>query len=226
MLMKATRIGLCKNQLKTIVLVLGATAVFALTAHAADVLRYKGRPGSKVTIAGTANIHDWTMKGELISGFMEVPADIQFDQSKATLSGVKNGKVDARVEVSIPVTSMTGNWSGMDAPYQDAMNATEHPQIQFRLIEMSAKEPHAPATPFQFDAKGELSFNGATNVITMPVSIENLDQGKLKIVGKVPLKMTDFKVKPPVKAGIFRTGDEVVISFEWLVALPKTATPK
>jgi len=213
------------RSLKTIVLMLSTAAVFAVTARAAEVIRYKAKPiGCKVVIAGTANIHDWTMEGQLISGFLEVPADVQFDQSKAALPGVKNGKVDAHSEVSIPITAMKGNWSDMDEPYQDAMNAKEYPRIQFHLLEMSVKDPHAPATPFQFDAKGELSFNGVTNVITMPVSIENLDQGKLKIVGKVPLKMTDFKVKPPVKAGFFRTGDEVVISFEWIVGLPKAAS--
>jgi len=197
------------------------------TTNAAEMVRYKARPvGSKVVIAGTANIHDWTMEGTLISGFVEIPAEVQFDQSKAALSGAKNGKVDARAEVSIPVTSMSGNWTGMNEPYQDAMNATAHPRIEFRLNELSVKEPHAVATPFQFEAKGQLSFNGVTNVITTPVSIENLDKGQLKIVGKVPLKMTDFKVKPPVKAGVFRTGDEVVISFEWVVGLPKAATPK
>jgi polyisoprenoid-binding protein YceI len=213
--------------MKTVLLLLGATALFAVSVPAADSIRYKARPlGSKVTIDGTANVHNWTMAGELIGGFMEVPAGVEFDQNKTALTGVTDGKLDARGEVSIPVTSLKGNWSGMDEPMQDAMNAATHPAIHFHLTGLTCKDPHAAGAPFQFDAKGDLSFNGVTNVISMPASIENVESGKLKIVGKVPLKMTDFKVKPPVKAGLFITGDEVVISFEWLVAVPKTAAAK
>jgi len=51
--------------------------------------------------------------------------------------------------------------------------------------------------------------------------MENSEPTKLKITGKVPLKMTDFKVTPPVKLGIFRTGDDITITFEWVVAAPK-----
>jgi len=36
-----------------------------------------------------------------------------------------------------------------------------------------------------------------TNVIAMPVSIESADKAKLKVSGKVALKMTGFQVKPP-----------------------------
>jgi polyisoprenoid-binding protein YceI len=213
--------------LKTILAVLGATALFVVTVTAGDVVRYNARfSGSKVSILGTSTIHDWTMDGQIIGGFMEVPAGVEFDQSKTTLSGLTGGKLDARVETTIPVTSMKGSWSGMDEPMQDAMNAKEHSEIKFKLTELTLKEPHAAGTPFQFEAKGELSLHGVTNLISMPASIESVDKSRLKISGKTPLKMTDFKVKPPVKLGIFRTGDEVTITFEWLVAQPKAASPK
>lgn len=214
------------NRLKAVFAVMCALTVFAASTPAAEPIRYKARPvGSKVTIDGTANIHNWTMEGQLIGGYFEIPAEAVFDQSKATLPGLTGGKLAARAESSIPVSSMKGNWSGMDEPMQDAMNAKEHPNIQFRLLELAFKEPHAAGTPFQFEAKGELSLHGVTNVISMPVSIESVNPGRLKVSGKVPLKMTDFKVQPPVKLGVFKTGDEVNISFEWLVAQPKPANP-
>src|ERR1022692_4369505 len=139
------------------------------------MVRYGAKPGSKVSIAGTSTIHDWTMDGQLIGGFMEVPAGTQFDQSKAALSGVSGGKLDARGETSIPVRAMKSGHDGMDEVMQQAMNEKDHPKIQYRLTEMTLKEPHAPATPFAFDTKGELIVNGVTNVISMPVSIESVD---------------------------------------------------
>ena len=203
-----------------------AVLLVVVAAHAADRVRYNAKPGSKVSIAGTSTIHDWTMDGQIIGGFMEVPAGTDFDQSKAELAGSSGGKLDARVEVSIPVTSLKSGHDGMDEVMQEAMNATEHPRIQYHLTEMTLKQPHAAGTPFEFDTKGDLIVNSVTNPIAMPVTIENVGGGKLKITGKTPLKMTDYKVKPPapkIALGMIKTGDEVTISFEWLIGQAQVA---
>jgi hypothetical protein len=66
-------------------------------------------------------------------------------------------------------------------------------------------------------------------VIVWAVSIESVDKTRLKVVGKIPLKMTDYKVKPPapdIGLGLIKTGDDITISIEWLVAQPKTASPQ
>jgi polyisoprenoid-binding protein YceI len=205
--------------------IIGATALLVVTAHAADRIRYSAKPGSKVSIAGTSTIHDWTMDGQIIGGFMEVPAGTDFDQSKTDVASASGGKSDARVEVSIPVTSLKSGHDGMDEVMQQAMNATEHPRIQYRLTEMTLKS-HAAGTPFEFDTKGDLIVNGVTNTIAMPVKIENIGNGKLKISGKTPVKMTDYKVQPPapkIALGMIKTGDEVTIAFEWLVGRAQTA---
>jgi hypothetical protein len=54
----------------------------------------------------------------------------------------------------------------------------------------------------------------------MPVTIERVENSRLKVVGKTALKMTDFGIKPPAPdiAGIslIRTGDEVKLTFTWV----------
>ena len=221
-LMTTTRL----KQLKLLTLFLGAAALLVATAPAEDARRYKASPrGSKVTVSGTSTMHNWDLVGELVGGYLELPAGVEFDAGKSELPGVTGGKLNAKVEVSIPVTSLKAPYEGMDNAAYDALNQKEHSHIQFHLTQMTLKTPHAAGTPFAFEAKGDLIVNGVTNAITMPVTIENADKGKLKITGKVPLKMTDFKIVPPVKLGIFRTDDEITISFEWLVAPPKTAQP-
>ena len=61
----------------------------------------------------------------------------------------------------------------------------------------------------------------------MPVSIESMEKGQLKISAvDVPVKMTDYQVKPPVKAGLFVTTPDVKISFDWVVGLSKAAPVK
>jgi hypothetical protein len=188
---------------------------------AADMVRYKSAVlGNKVKIEGKANIHDWSMEGTLIGpASFEVPAGVDLDPAKAGLSGVTGGKLDARAEVAIPVTSIKdhNNYEGMDNAMLDAMRATEFRTINFHLTEMTFKEPHAAGTPLQFDTKGELAVAGVTNKISMPVRIEKTDTGKLKVVGSVPLKMTSFNIKPPNKAGLFISEDGIVVSFEWIL---------
>ncbi len=197
-----------------------ATAVSPL--HAEDMVRYRARAvGNKVLIEGTSNIHDWTMDGQIIGGYLEVPEGVVLDSAQAAVAGATGGKINAHVKVSIPVTSIKNSeHEGMSETMQDAMKATQFPRIEYDLAEMTLKEPHAAGTPLEFDTKGELMVAGVTNQISMPVTIETVDASKLKVTGSIPLKMTDFQIKPPIKAGIFRTYDPIKISFVWIVGKP------
>jgi hypothetical protein len=52
----------------------------------------------------------------------------------------------------------------------------------------------------------------------MLVNVLPLGENKLKISGSTTVKMSDFKVEPPVLVGILSTGDPVKLSFDWPVA--------
>jgi polyisoprenoid-binding protein YceI len=212
---------------RTIAAAAGCLLLLNAPVHAQNWVKYRSSPvGSKVRIDGSSNIHDWNMTGQLIGGYLEVPAGVVLDSSQAAVTGAIGGKLDAHAEVSIPVSAMQSGTEGMDEVMQQAMNAAAFPRIQYHLTEMVLKEPHAAGTPFDFDTKGELMVAGVTNSISMPIRIETVDKAKLKVTGSVPLKMTDYKVKPPVKLGVFRTVEDVKISFEWLLLPPKTGGEK
>jgi|HubBroStandDraft_6_1064221.scaffolds.fasta_scaffold607406_2 polyisoprenoid-binding protein YceI len=207
---------LCFPSLVTAAVISGA--LLAAPLRAQDGAFYRGSPkDTKVRIDGSSNIHDWSMTGTIIGGTFELPPGVQLDTAQANIPGLSGDKLDAHAEVSIPVNSMQSGTEGMDSVMQQAMNAKDYPRIVFHLTDLTVKGAHTPNTPFQFEAKGELSLNGITNKITMPVTIENTDKKKLKITGSAPLKMTDFKVPPPVKLGVFVTKDAVKITFEWML---------
>jgi polyisoprenoid-binding protein YceI len=109
----------------------------------------------------------------------------------------------------------------MDNVCQDAMEAAKFPRIAYQLAELTVKSgEHKAGTPFEFSANGDLEVHGVTNRITMPITIEPVDDKKLKIKGATAFKMSSFGVKPPspsLSMGLLKTGDEVKISFEWLV---------
>jgi polyisoprenoid-binding protein YceI len=178
----------------------------------AQSVTFDAQPGSKVRIDGTSSIHDWDMNGSIIGGKLE--ADAKFPEAgadKATASAV------------IPVRTLKSYAKKMDEVMAEAMGMAKFPRIEYKLTALKPKSN--AGAKYEFDATGTLTIHGVTTTNTMPVSIEKQSDGKLKITGATPLKMTSFGVPPPCPAlamGMIKTGDDIKVSFEWIVA-PKAA---
>ncbi len=204
-------------------------AVPAPAAASGAKVRYDAATsGSKCRIEGTSTIHDWKMETSIIGGFFEVDPKVKFDRAQASLAGVgEDGRVTAAGEASIPVRSLKSYSTKMDQIYQDHMEAIKYRKIEYRLKGLTLKKTaHAPNTPFEFDSTGDLIIHGVTNSVSMAVKIDPIDAKQLKITGTTPLKMTAYKVQPPcpVIAGMptITTGDDITVTFEWVVARPDT----
>jgi len=198
---------------KAVALLLGVVAVSAQ-------VRYQASPGSKVKIDGTSTIHDWTVEGGVIGGFIEFESDSVIDPAKAT-----TGEVKAKVEVTFPVRTLQSGKKPMNDIMYDTMKVKDHTAIKYVLKEMKAQERKA-GEPLKFDTKGDLTVAGVTKPIDMVVALE--PQGnKLKATGSKQLKMTDFGMKPPAPAvglGLIKTADEVTITFEWVTTKKEAKT--
>jgi hypothetical protein len=179
-------------------------------------IRYDAQPtGSKAKIAGTSSVHDWTMECLVLGGFIE--ADAQFPES--ALNDPNAAK--PRVEAFLPVRAFKSYSKRMDEVMQEQMDEPKHKRIEYKLIELKPKSPPGSMGTLQFEAIGSLTVKGTTRTNTMPVTIEKQD-GKLKVSGSTPLKMTDFGVQPPKITipliGTITTGDEIQVSLEWQTA--------
>lgn len=200
--------------------------LLGLSAQAADQMtKYVARSGSKIRMEGTSNIHDWQVEGTLIGGYFEVGPNFPSEPGQAATAG----KVDAHAEPFIMVRSLKSVEKD-GKPYSDRMDEVmyehlrvqESPKIAFHLTDLTLKEP-APNkdAPYGFEAKGKLVVAGVTNDVTMPVKILPLGEKRLKISGTTTLKMSDYKVEPPapkLALGMIKTGDDVKIIFDWIVA--------
>src|SRR2546426_1754142 len=154
-------------------------------------VRYEAQPGSKMKIDGTSTIHDWTVESKLIGGYVEF--DPAFD-----LENPKPGNVNARTSVRILIRQLKSDKTAMDNVMYDAMKQKEHPRIEYKLSEMTLKAaPKSRTDPVVFDTKGELTVSGVTNKISMPVTMQRVDQSKLKFSGSASVKMTSFGIQPP-----------------------------
>ena len=187
--------------------------------------QFASQPGSKVRIEGTSSIHDWQIEGNVIGGTLEAGPNFPTDPAQT----IQPGKVDAKVSAFITVRSLKSVEKD-GKPYSDSMDGityekllqTSYPRIVYRLSELVLKEvPKTAGAPYIFDSQGELAVAGVTNKISMPVNVTLMPDKKVKISGKTSVKMTDFKIQPPAPTlglGLIKTGDEVKVSFEWIIA--------
>lgn len=197
----------------TLSFALGAFIFATGVLSAADAVRYQPVPNSsKLRMDGTSTIHDWHAETDIIGGSMELEATFPDASGKSAPSAVK-----PKVEVKIPVRSLkSSGGKRMDTVMQEHLKFEQHKVIEYRVLELAPKAGAAG----QFDAKGTLSIAGVTKTNTMPVTIERVENTKLKVKGITSLKMTDFGIKPPAPEilglSVIKTGDDVKLSFEWV----------
>ncbi len=196
----------------------------SVSAQAAEQMtKYFAKSGSKMRMEGTSNIHDWQVEGTLIGGFFELGPNFPSEPGQPATPG----KIEAHAEPFIMVRSLKSVEKD-GKPYSDKMDevmyehlrAQANPKIAFHLTELTLKESaKSKDDPYVCEAKGQVAVAGVTNTITMPVKILPLGDKKLKVSGTTILKMSDFKVEPPNPLGLFiKTGDEIKIIFDWMVA--------
>jgi polyisoprenoid-binding protein YceI len=182
---------------------LATILVLALAAYAAGADRFASTNGSMVRVEGTSTIHDWKMEGATISGKINAPTP-------------DNWNAPAQAVVTIPVTSIRSEHSKMDKLMAEALKAQAHPEIRFEMTE--AVPQRATAEAFVLKTKGKLTIAGVTKEIAFDVQGSRNPDGRYTLVGNAPVKMTSFGINPPkAMMNTIRTGDDVKVTFRWVV---------
>ena len=210
---------------------IGLSLCLALAAQAQNLITYKPVPtpgSSKARVVGTSTTagiseHEWSVESPIIGGLMELDSNLLKDPASA-----KPGKVDAKVQVTVPARQLKSGKKQMDDVMHEALKTAQHSRIEYRLTELTLKEaPKTPDAPLVFDAKGDLTVAGVTNQVAFPVTITRLEKDQLKVSGTAPLKMSAFKVvtRPPkIALGLVKTGDDIQVSFDWLTQKSDAST--
>jgi polyisoprenoid-binding protein YceI len=106
----------------------------------------------------------------------------------------------------------------MDAKMYDALKTRKNPEIKYTLTEIGAVRDTG-ADRFVFDTKGELTIAGTTRTLEMPMTVEILDEKRLRIGGKTAMRMSDFNVpRPQAMGGMIKSGDRVEVAVQWVVS--------
>lgn len=180
-------------------------ALAATLAASAD--RFAPATGSSVRIEGTSTLHAWTMEGTKIDGTIEASTPDQW-----------NGQ--ASVVATIPVQSIKSEHAKMDKLMAQALKAEQFPTIRYELTEASPKP--ADAASYVMKTRGKLTIAGVTRELSMDVQAVRGADGRYTLTGQAPIRMTHFGITPPkAMMNTIRTGDDVKVTFRWIVGPAK-----
>lgn len=183
-------------------------ALVASFAGAQETAKVPVSPESKLWIDGTSNLHEWSCKATSLE------ATVELDASAAARVSVAPPKALKRVEVKVPVKSLKCNHGGMDGNVYKALKADQSPEISYIMATFEAAQNNL-TDDFVLHATGTLTIAGKENTLDMDVKATRLPDGTVKATGVVPIKMTDYGIKPPTAIfGRLKTGDEVKVNFE------------
>ena len=185
-----------------------ALLVFVATAAGAQDIRVAVGSESKLWIEGTSNLHGWSCKATTLD------ADIDLDAALAAQVSSAPPKALKRVQVKVPVKSLKCGHGGMDDNLYKALKADATPEISYILATFEAV-PGDMKDTFTLHTVGALTVAGSENKIEMDIVASRLPDGSVMAKGFVPIKMTDFGIKPPTAIfGRLKTGNEVKVNFE------------
>lgn len=176
--------------------VLISISMFITATLTAQVLKIAPK-SSVITINGTSNLHDWKSKSEQIKGELVLAGENQ----------VKSFTLE------VPVKSIKSGEKLMDSKTYETFNADKHPNISFKLTDISNLQINGSNVNVVFN--GNLSMAGTTKKVAIKATGKNVKAGTYTFNGSVNLKMTEFRMQPPTALlGAMKVGDGVRLVFD------------
>ncbi len=151
---------------------------------------------SSVLIKGTSSVHDWESNVENFTG--------------SAIFTITDGVIEslAALNFSVEAQSIKSGKRIMDNKTKDALEAKDHPQIQFDFISLERIENDT------LWVKGNLSLAGVSEEIILTGVYEVEENGSVWVSGSQPVDMEDYNIKPPTAMmGALKTGKDVNIEY-------------
>lgn len=165
-------------------------------------------PESKLWFDGKSTVKDWACKAPVMEAAVEAPAPGAVD---AVLTGKK---AVSTVTFTVPTMKLDCDNGTMNGHMRKALNAEKHGTITFKLTDYVLATNGA----VKGTLNGELTINGVTKPIVLPVEFAKAETGALRVKGVYELKMTDWEVKPPkLMMGTMKVNEMVNVGFDLLL---------
>ena len=210
-------------------LLLAAAVAVAITAAAEPPAstRFVTASPSRLMLEGSSNVAPWRCSGVTIDAQAEVGAPIA--KINEVIDRVQDGNIGPYMNdqggarfpapefaLSIPVQSLRCGNSVMERDLANALRADENPTIEFKFLDVVGVVTHDIDThDYHATIAGELSLAGAKRTIEVTVTAQRLARDRFRLRAELPLRMTDFRVKPPTALlGMIKARDQLVVRFD------------
>ncbi len=185
-------------------------AVLAAPIPVHDTVRVDVGRASRVWIEGGSNVHNWSCTAAAFDARVDIA---QADSQYVTAIVIR------RVSVKLSARDLKCGNRKMDHDLYEALKASDPANPSFVIAVFDAEPGTAVAGTV--DTRGTLQVAGVERAVTTRIATERLADGTVRATGSVPLRMTDFGVKPPIGLfGLIRAKNDVVVKFD-LVITPR-----
>jgi polyisoprenoid-binding protein YceI len=184
-------------------------AVGTTLAQPRDTVRVDPERGSRVWIEGSSNVHDWSCRATAFD------ARAELDPAAAATGQIR------RVTVKLSARDLKCGNPKMEHDLYAALKANDRANPSWIIASFNAVTGGDSTT---IETQGTVELLGVERYIETRLTTERMSDGTVKARGSVPLRMTDFGVKPPVGLfGLIRSRNEVVVQFELVISPRKPA---
>jgi polyisoprenoid-binding protein YceI len=186
-------------------LAISAAALLLIAATPAGSGTLTLREGSRLWFDGTSSIRSWSCSADKIDAQLSSPDD-------AVITNTLDGKkVAGTVQVDFPVSKLECKNGTMNEHMGKALKTKQFSNIRFTMQSYEVAKGSAVTGTLQ----GTLELSGKTLPISVPVTFGTAADGGMRVTGKVPVKMTDWEVKPPtLMMGTIKVGPVVTVNFD------------
>lgn len=160
---------------------------------------------NKALIEGTSTLHAWESK------ITKAEGKGKFQLTGNVITALKD------VEIKMAVTGIKSKeGKKMDDKTYETFNSDKNPNIIYSFS--SAQVKIDDAKNVTIETSGNLSMGGTTKAVSLSARGKEMANGDLQLSVSKKIKMTDFKMEPPVMMlGTIKVGDEVTVVFDFVL---------
>lgn len=164
------------------------------------------RNGSTLRIDGTSSVNAFTCIAETVDGHGRLATT----PARLASTSVR----ESQAELNVPVHALDCGKKRMNKDLYEAIEASEHPMIRYRLDEADLLERVGEDT-YRLRTRGQLSLAGEERPIEMTVVGKRIGDGQYTVQGSKSLLMSDFGIDPPsALLGLIKAHDRIEVHFD------------
>ena len=113
----------------------------------------------------------------------------------------------------------------MESDMREALKADRHPQVAFTFRQLRGGVQHdLDSGLYHATIAGDLTLAGVTRTIDLQISAQRVSRTTFRVRAELPLRMTDFGIKPPSALfGAIRAKNSLTVRFDLTLNVAQAA---